>query len=186
MGGRRFRAARVAGFNRECTDHRLVGGGGGGGRWSAPYGHWRARPSPRARCDASRRDADIAFYAERVAATRSGRRTGGGSRPYSSGAGRVTCDYRRRGNAGAARSRLGRPQGEVHVLASACSRRSFAEALPCRPRTVTRAIPACLATRRAREIELELGRYAPPRLFASLWPSASGLAVAPRLARWAS
>ncbi len=142
--------------------------------------------------DASRRDADIAFYAERVAADSIGAADRGRLAALYLQRAREMGDFEdyRRAEALARRSlalRVAHNSNTYMSLASALlAQHRFAEALRVARDLNARdpGVPGHQAL--LAEIELELGRYdAARRLFDSLWPARHDLAVAPRLARWA-
>src|SRR3989475_658787 len=146
-----------------------------------------ARPA-----DAPRRDADIAFYAERVAADSIGAADRGRLAALYLQRAREMGDFEdyRRAEELARRSlalRVAHNSNTYMSLASALlAQHRFAEALRVARDLNARdpGVPGHQAL--LAEIELELGRYDAARaLFDSLWPARHELSVAPRLARWA-
>ena len=140
----------------------------------------------------ARRDADIAFFARRVAADPIGAADRARLAALYLQRGRETGDFGdyRRAEQLARRSLALRVahNGNTYGLLTAAllAQHRFLEAL-----AAARAL-AALEPRVPRhqavlaEIELELGRYREARaLFDSLWPARHDLAVAPRVARWA-
>ena len=152
-----------------------------------------ARATAHARAaDASRRDADIGFYAERVAADSIGAADRARLAALYLQRAREMGDFEdyRRAEGLARRSlalRVGHNAGTYASLASALlAQHRFAEALRVARDLNARdaGVPGHQAL--LAEIELELGRYdAARRLFDSLWAVRHDLSVAPRLARWA-
>ncbi len=152
-----------------------------------------ARASAAARAaDASRRDADIAFFAGRVAADPMGAADRGRLAALYLQRARETGDFEdyRRAECLARRSlelRVAHNENTYVMLASALlAQHRFVEAYAAARALNARApgVPGHQAL--LGEIALELGRYREARaLFDSLWPARYELAVAPRLARWA-
>lgn len=153
----------------------------------------RATAIVRARIDAAgRRDADIGFYAARVARDPIGAADRARLAALYLQRARETGDFADYGRAEAlARRSLAlrvAHNGQAYVLLASAllAQHRFTEALD-----VARALDAHdpgVPRHRAllAEVELELGRYdAVGPLFESLWPARHELAVAPRLARWA-
>ena len=142
--------------------------------------------------DTRRRDADIAFFAGRVAADPMGAADRSRLAALYLQRGRETGDFEdyRRAEALARRSlelRVAHNARTYVVLASALlAQHRFTEALDV-ARALNARDPGVTANQAVQaEVELELGRYAEARaLFDSLWPARRDLAVAPRLARWA-
>lgn len=165
-------------------------GGGGGSRAAEAT---RLREAVRAqRASAARRDADIAFFARRVARDSIGAADRSRLAALYLRRARETGDFAdyRRAEELARRSlalRVAHNANTYVVLASALlAQHRFTEA-----RAAARALNARdpgVATHQAllAEIDLELGDYRAARvLFDSLWSARHDLSVAPRLARWA-
>ena len=153
----------------------------------------RATTIARAQADAAlRRDADIGFYAARVAGDPIGAADRARLAALYVQRARETGDFADYGRAEAlARRSLAlrvahNSQAYVLLTSSLLAQHRFTEAL-----TVAQALDARdpgVPSHRAllAEVELELGRYDAARpVFDSLWPARRDLAVAPRLARWA-
>src|SRR2546428_13488782 len=152
----------------------------------------RGGAAARVRAEATRRDADIAFYVRRVAADP----IGAADRSRLAGLylqrASETADFGdyRRAERLARRSlelRVAHNENTYVMLASALlAQHRFVEAHAAGRALNARApgVPGHQAL--LGEIALELGRYREARtLFDSLWPARHELAVAPRLARWA-
>jgi tetratricopeptide (TPR) repeat protein len=165
---------------------------GGTSALRAPGSASREGRAARVHSEAARRDADIAFYAGRVA------RDPIGAADRSRLAGlylqraRETADFEdyRRAERLARRSlalRISHNENTYALLAGALlAQHRFTEAYAA-ARALNRRAPGVAGHRALlAEIALELGRYDEARAsFDSLWPARHELAVAPRLARWA-
>ena len=142
--------------------------------------------------ETARRDADIAFFARRVAADPIGAADRARLAALYLQRGRETGDFGdyRRAEQLARRSLALRVahNGNTYGLLTAAllAQHRFLEALAAARALV--ALEPHVPRHQAvlAEIELELGRYREARaLFDSLWPARNDLAVAPRVARWA-
>ena len=150
------------------------------------------RDAVEAQAELERRDADIAFYEQRVRADPIGARDRARLAALYLQRARETGDYGdyRRAEALARRSvalRTSHNAATYSLLATALlAQHRFLEALEAARALAARDPENVSARALVAEVELELGRYdAAGAAFAALWPKRRELAVAPRLARWA-